>query len=62
MLIALKCGGQIRHKLHAPADDVAATCFERLPVIEKLAGVVLRAVQLLPRRILHIPAVDLGER
>src|ERR1017187_86740 len=60
--VALESRRQVRHKLHPPADNLAATRLELLPAIEQLVRIILFAVQLLPRRILDIPAIHHCER
>src|SRR5665213_458520 len=47
--LALESCRQVRHKLHPPADDFAATRLELLPAIEQLIRIILLAISLLPR-------------
>src|SRR5215469_636682 len=60
--VTLEGSVQVWHQLHPPTDDLAAASFKILPMIEQLTRVVELAVNLLPGRTLHVPAVDLRQR
>src|SRR5437868_11210363 len=55
--VAIKGGKEIWHELHAPADNLAASRFQLLPIFGKPIGIVQLRIPLLPRRILDVPGI-----